>query len=78
MEKLTEYEILALNKLGETIHNGKWSNEGMVQCVELLLEFLNPIPISEHQKQTGLSYNGIKKQKQYVKILGKKYILDND
>ena len=31
MEQLSEYEQLALNKLGQSIHDGKWSNTGLVQ-----------------------------------------------
>lgn len=48
MTKLTEYETLALHKLGESIHNGKWSNEGMVQLIELINH-------SERIKQTNLN-----------------------
>lgn len=78
MNKLSEYETLALLKLGESIHAGKWSNEGLVKCVELIFDHLNPILISEYQKQIGLSYNGIKKRNIARKILGRKYIFDND
>jgi hypothetical protein len=78
MSQLSEYEIKSLRKLGESIHQGKWSNDGLVQCVELCFEYLNSILISAHQKQTGLSYNGIKKQNKAKKLLGRKYIFDND
>lgn len=78
MRKLSEYEENSLNKLGGAIQSGKWSNDGLVQCVELCFDFLNPILISEYQKQTGLSYNGIKKRDVATKILGRKYIFDNE
>lgn len=78
MSKLSEYETNSLNKLGEAIQTGKWSNDGLAQCVELCLDFLNPILISEYQKQTGLSYNGVKKRGVATKILERKYIFDND
>jgi hypothetical protein len=78
MNKLTEYEQLALNKLGQSIQDGKWSNNGMVQIIELVKDFLNPITMLKYAKQKGISYNGLKKQNKAVTILGQKYIIDNE
>lgn len=39
MPQLTEYEQKALNKLGESIQSGKWSNDGLVQLIELVGDF---------------------------------------
>lgn len=76
--QLSEYEKLSINKLGQSIHAGKWSNEGMVQCIELLLDYLNPVTIQQYADNVGKTYNGIKKTKPATKILDQKYILDND
>lgn len=35
MPQLTDYEMNAINKLGETIHQGKWSNDGLVELIKL-------------------------------------------
>jgi hypothetical protein len=78
MPQLTQYEKLALQKLGESIHQGRWSNEGMVQLIELVGDYLNPLTISDYASQSGKSYNGIKKTKSTVKLLGVKMIIDND
>ena len=32
---MTEYEINSLNKLGQAIESGKWSNEGLAQLIKL-------------------------------------------
>ena len=78
MNQLTEYEQLSLNKLGESIQSGKWSNAGLVQLIELSVSYLNPVPMLDFAKQKGISYNGLKKQKKAVKILNQKYIIDNE
>lgn len=78
MEQLSEYEQLALNKLGQSIHEGKWSNDGLVQLIELCKEFLNPITIQEYADSHGLSYNGVKKQNKAIILFNQKYIIDNE
>lgn len=78
MNKLSQYEQISLNKLGQTIHAGKWSNEGLVQLVELCIDYLNPITLQLYADSEGISYNGALKRKKHVEILGTKYILDND
>ena len=78
MTKLSEYETLALSKLGESIHDGKWSNDGLVQLVELTIEYLNPIPLQEYADNNGISYNAAKKRNVAIKILNQKYVIDNE
>ena len=78
MNQLSEYENKALQKLGETIHDGKWSNEGLVQLIELAASFLNLQTIQQYANSKGKTYNGIKKTKETTVILGNKYIIDND
>ena len=78
MTNLSKYERLALNKLGESIQNGKWSNDGLVQLIELSIEYLNPIPLQEYADNNGISYNAEKKRNVAIKILKQKYVIDND
>lgn len=81
MNKLTEYEQLALNKLGESIFSGKWSNEGLVELIKLSGEFLNIKTVPDYCKHTGMSYTGAVKQTKHRKIeiiFNTKYIIDNE
>lgn len=77
MINLSEYEILAIKKLGEAIHQGKWSNDGMVQLIELVGDYLNPLTIQEYADAHGISYQAARKHKQ-TDILRQKRIIDND
>lgn len=77
MTQLTEYEELALNKVGQTIHDGKWSNEGLVQLIELVGTYLQIKPIQQYANENNLSYNGVKKRENVTVILGHKFIIDN-
>ena len=51
MNKLSDYELLAINKLGDSIQNGKWSNDGLVQLIELAGSFLNLQTIPDYAKR---------------------------
>lgn len=33
--QLSDYEINAIRKLGQAIHEGKWSNAGLVELIKL-------------------------------------------
>lgn len=75
--QLSEYEQKSINKLGESIHLGKWSNQGMVKLIELVSDYLNPLTIQEYADAHGISYQAARKHKQ-TKILRQKRIIDND
>ena len=78
MSQLTEYELKSLNKFGESIQDGKWSNAGLVQLIELSGAFLNLKTIPDYCKATGISYNGAKKCRNVKEIFGVKFIIDNE
>lgn len=75
--QLSEYEQKAINKLGESIHAGKWSNDGMVKLIELVSEYLNPLSIQEFADKRKISYQAARKHKQTI-LLRQKFIVDND
>jgi len=77
MPNLSNYETLALQKLGESIHQGKWSNDGMVQLIELIGNYLNPLSIQEYADQHQISYQAARKHKQTI-LFRQKFITDND
>ena len=78
MTQLSEYETLSIQKLEQSIFENKWSNEGLVQLIELVEDYLNPVPIQKYADNTGKSYNGIKKTKKITILLGHKFIIDNE
>lgn len=78
MTELSQYELLAIRKLNESIVNGKWSNDGMVQLIELIGDYLNLQTIPDYAKSQDLSYNGVKKTRKIQLIKGVKFVIDND
>lgn len=77
MSELTQYERDSLNKLGQSIQEGKWSNAGLVQLIELSGCFLNIKTIPDYARDRKISYNGAKKRINPTMIFGVKFIIDN-
>lgn len=75
--QLTDYEKNSLNKLGESIQYGKWSNEGLVQLIELVGSFLNLQTIPDYCKSNNITYNGVKKSRNIQRIFNVKFVIDN-
>jgi len=78
MNQLSEYEKLSIRRLGESIVSGKWSNDGLVQLIELAGDYLNLKTIPDYAKAQKLSYNGVKKTRMIKEIKGVKFVIDND
>jgi hypothetical protein len=81
MIQLSQYEELSLQKLGESIHKGKWSNEGLVKLIELAGDFLNIKTVPEYAKEKGISDVAARKDTFYRKnrtIFNTKFVIDND
>ena len=79
--QLTEYEQKALQKLGQSIQSGQWSNDGLVELIKLSGEFLNLKTIPDYCTDTGMSYQGAMKptSKRKIEILfNVKFVIDND
>lgn len=75
---MTEYQQLSINKLGQSITEGKWDNEGLVQLIEQAGSFLNLMTIPDYAKNNNLSYNGVKRFRKVVNLFGVKFVVDND
>ena len=76
--ELTDFENNRLNEIGEEIQAGNWSNEGLVQLIELAGSFLNLKTIPDYAKENNKSYNGVKKFRKVEPIFGVKFVIDND
>lgn len=76
--ELTEKETHMLNKIGQSIQNEDWSNESLIQLIELVGSFLNLQTIPNYAKRAGISYNGAKKFRNVKHIFGVKFVIDNE
>ncbi len=80
MIQLTDYEKRSLQKLGESILEGKWSNEALVKLIELAGDYLNLKTVSDYVKKTGISDVAARKNTKYrenLTIFNTKFIIDN-
>jgi hypothetical protein len=81
MQQLSDYEEKSLQKLGQSITEGCWSNPALVQLIELAGGFLNLMSISDYAKKHNMQYQGAKKDtrnRTNIVIFNTKYIIDNE
>jgi len=64
--------------ISESFEEGKLNNSDLIQIIELCGMYLNLKTIPEYAKQNKMSYNGVKKFRNIVKIFGCKFVVDND
>lgn len=72
-EKTEKIKEFIFNKMT----NGELNQDSMVQIIELCSMFLNLKTISQYAKDHNMSYNGVKKHRAKVELLGQKFIIDN-
>jgi len=75
---MTDYEKDILAKLEKMIVEKGVSNEFLVQLIELAGGYLNLMTIADYAKGKSMSYNGVKKCRNVVKIFKTKYVIDNE
>ena len=78
--QLSNYETKSIQKLGESIHEGKWSNEGLVELIKLAGDYLNLMTIPDYSKRHHISYPASKKNyghRQNIKLFNCSFIIDN-
>lgn len=78
MSENKEYQERALQKLGESIHDGKWDSDSLVQLIELAGAYANLRTIPNYAKEHGLTYNGVKKTRKIVTLFGVKFVCESD
>lgn len=67
-----------VHRIDELAMQGVFSNDQLVQIIELLGGYLNLMTISEYAKSHNLSYNGVKNNRQIINLFGNKYVIDNN
>lgn len=75
---LSDYEHKSIQKLGESIHAGKWSTDALVELFKLAGEYLNVQTIPNYAKSMGLSYPGVIKTRKVTELFDVKWIIEND
>jgi hypothetical protein len=66
-----------LNRLSELIETNQLNNDDLVQIIEHVGGYLNLETISEYAKKNNLSYNGVKKCRNVIKLFSVKFVIDN-
>ena len=62
----------------EKTMNGEFTNEDLLQFIEVAGAFLNLQTIPDYAKAKNISYNGAKNHRNVVEIFNVKFVIDND
>ena len=62
----------------EKTMNGEFTNNDLVQLIEVAGAFLNLQTISDYAKAKNLSYNGVKHHRNVIEIFNTKFVIDNE
>ena len=74
---MTDTENIMIDRFCRRVETNGVSNEFLVQIIELAGSYLNLKTISAYAKENNMSYNGVKKYRQNLKIFGVKFVIDN-
>jgi predicted transcriptional regulator len=66
------------NLITNCVESGNATNEQMVECIQLLSDYLCLTTPKEYAKSKGIKFQSVYKGKKPISILGKKFIIDND
>ncbi len=64
--------------ISKTVQEGNVSNEEMVECIQLLSDFLGLKTPNEYAIQRGIKFQSVYKSNKTRIILGRKMVVDND
>ena len=62
----------------EKTMNGEFTNEDLLQLIEVAGSFLNLQTIPDYAKSKNISYNGVKNHRKIIEIFNVKFVIDND
>lgn len=72
---------MTINQISENIYesviDGSLNNADLVQIIELCGSYLNLKTISQYAADEGKSYNGVKHNRDIVKLFGVKFVIEN-
>jgi hypothetical protein len=58
--------------------DGKFTNDDLVQFIEVVGKYLGMETISNYANSHKMSYNGVKDHREIREILGVKFVIDNE
>ena len=61
----------------DKFEKGDLDNDSLVQLIELCGDYLNLKSIPDYAKDHNLSYNGVKKHRNIIKLFNQKLVIDN-
>lgn len=64
--------------LDSKMYDGNFTNDDLVQFIELAGKYLNLQTLPNYAKENNMSYNGVKKFRNIRKIFGVKFVVDNE
>lgn len=77
--QLSDYESKAIQKFGQSVFDGKWSNDGLVSLMKVIADdFLQAKRVSNFACKYGISPQGARKFRKVFKIDGYQFIVDNE
>lgn len=77
MPEITENTDKLLQFVSDKFQNNELNNNSLVQIIELCGDYLNLQTISNYAKQHGMSYNGVKNNREVQKLFNVKFVIDN-
>jgi predicted transcriptional regulator len=66
------------NLITNYVESGNATNEQMVECIQLLSDYLCLTTPKEYAKSKGIKFQSVYKGKKPITILGRKFVIDND
>jgi hypothetical protein len=66
-----------LNFIIQKFEEGELDNDSLVQLIELCGGYLNLETIPNYAKRNKISYNGVKKHRNTIKLFNVKFVIDN-
>jgi predicted transcriptional regulator len=65
------------NLITNCVESGNATNEEMVECIQLLSDYLCLTTPKEYAKSKGIKFQSVYKGKKPITILGRKFVIDN-
>ena len=78
MKQTAENTEKLINFVATKFENNELTNESLVQLIELSVDYLNLMTISDYAKLHNMSYNGVKKHREIRTIANTKFVIDNE
>ena len=57
--ELTEYEIKTINSFDLSVHNGRWSNAGLVSMLKQMEVYLGLKRVEKYAKENNITTQGV-------------------